>query len=183
LYQILINTLNYWQILPDLPFFIMSKDDFSDNKKQYWTKEEAVINIQKYCVFQERCHREVRYKLIEHAIYGDLVEEIISDLISNNFLDEERFARTFARGKFRMKQWGRNKIKQELKIRDISSYSIKAAMSEIDEQEYLNTLKQLLSKKERTTQFKNQYDRLKKLCDYALSKGYEYELIAKLIGK
>lgn len=161
----------------------MPKDEYSDKKKQFWSKEEAVLNIQKYCAFQERCHKEVRYKLIEHAIYGDLLEEIISDLISNNFLDEERFARTFARGKFRMKQWGRNKIKQELKIRDVSSYSIKAAMTEIDTKEYIEVLVNLISKKERTTTFKNQFDKKKKLTDYALSKGYEYELIAEIIGK
>ncbi len=161
----------------------MPKDEYSDKKKQYWSKEEAVLNIQKYCAFQERCHKEVRYKLIEHAIYGDLLEEIISDLISNNFLDEERFARTFARGKFRMKQWGRNKIKQELKIRDVSAYSIKAAMTEIDGDEYISVLSHLIAKKERTTTFKNQFDKKKKLTDYALSKGYEYELIAEIIGK
>jgi len=161
----------------------MAKDEFSDKKKPYWSKDEAVANIQRYCAFQERCHKEVRYKLIEHAIYGDLLEEIISDLISNNFLDEERFARTFARGKFRMKQWGRNKIKQELKIRDVSAYSIKAAMTEIDGGEYLSVLSNLLAKKERTTTFKNQLDKKKKLTDYALSKGYEYDLIAEMIGK
>ena len=161
----------------------MPKDEYSDKKKQFWSKEEAVLNIQKYCAFQERCHKEVRYKLIEHAIYGDLLEEIISDLISNNFLDEERFARTFARGKFRMKQWGRNKIKQELKIRDVSAYSIKAAMTEIDGDEYISVLSHLIAKKERTTIFKNQFDKKNKLTDYALSKGYEYELIAEIIGK
>jgi regulatory protein len=161
----------------------MAKDEFSDKKKPYWSKDEAVANIQRYCAFQERCHKEVRYKLIEHAIYGDLLEEIISDLISNNFLDEERFARTFARGKFRMKQWGRNKIKQELKLRDVSVYSIKAAMTEIDGDEYLSVLSNLIAKKERTTTFKNQFDKKKKLTDYALSKGYEYELIAEIIRK
>lgn len=161
----------------------MAKDEFSDKKKPYWSKDEAVANIQRYCAFQERCHKEVRYKLIEHAIYGDLLEEIISDLISNNFLDEERFARTFARGKFRMKQWGRNKIKQELKLRDVSVYSIKAAMTEIDGDEYLSVLSNLIAKKERTTTFKNQLDKKKKLTDYALSKGYEYDLIAEMIGK
>jgi len=161
----------------------MVTDEYSDKKKQYWSQEEALINIQKYCAFQERCHKEVRYKLIEHGIFGDLLEEIISDLISNNFLDEERFARSYARGKFRMKQWGRNKIKQELKIRDVSPYSVKAAMTEIDEDEYIKVLAKLIEKKERTTTFKNQFDKKKKLCDYALSKGYEYELIAEIIGK
>ena len=161
----------------------MVTDEYSDKKKQYWSQEEALINIQKYCAFQERCHKDVRYKLIEHGIFGDLLEEIISDLISNNFLDEERFARSYARGKFRMKQWGRNKIKQELKIRDVSPYSVKAAMTEIDADDYINVLAKLIAKKERTTTFKNQFDKKKKLCDYALSKGYEYELITEIIGK
>lgn len=179
--QILINTLNYWQVFFDLPFFIMASDDFTDKKKQYWTKAEASVHIERYCAFQERCHQEVRYKLIEHGIYGDLLEEIISDLISSNFLNEERFARTYARGKFKIKQWGRIKIKKELKSRQISTYSINAAMSEINEEEYLVTLKQILSKKEKVSKFKNQFDRLKKLSDYAMGKGYEYDLISKII--
>ena len=167
--------------LSDLPFFIMASEDYTHKKKTFWSKDEALLNIQKYCVFQERCHREVRFKLIEHGIYGDLLEEIISNLISNNFLDEERFACTYARGKFRMKQWGRNKIKQELKLRDVSAYSIKAAMKEIDDKDYLITLETLLHKKEKTTTFKNQYDRFKKLTDFALGKGYEYELISDIL--
>ncbi len=163
--------------------FIMTTDDFADKKKKYWSKEEAIINIQKYCALQERCHQEVRYKLIEYSIYGDTLEEILADLISNNFLDEERFARTFARGKFRMKQWGRIKIKQELKFRQVSPYSIQEAMKEINDHEYFQTLEQLIIKKERTTTFKNQYDRMKKLTDFALSKGYEYEYIAEIVKK
>ena len=78
-------------------------------KKQYWSRDEALLNIQKYCALQERCHQEVRFKLIEHSIYGDILEELIADLITNDFLNEERFAKTYARGKFRMKNWGRNK--------------------------------------------------------------------------
>ncbi len=163
--------------------FIMTTDDSTDKKKKYWSREEATLNIQKYCALQERCHQEVRYKLIEYSIYGDVLEEIISDLISNNFLDEERFARTFARGKFRMKQWGRIKIKQELKFRQVSPYSIQEAMREINDDEYCRTLEQLLAKKERTTSFKNKYDRMKKLSDFAMSKGYEYEIIAEIVKK
>lgn len=161
---------------------IMKFSDSTENKKnQYWSLDKAKVNIQKYCAFQERCHQEVRYKLIEHGIYGDLLEELISDLISDNFLDEERFARTFARGKFRMKQWGRNKIKQELKSRDVSAYSINEAMKEIDENLYIESIKGILLKKENTTKFKNKYDRIKKLTDYALSKGYEYGIIQKIL--
>lgn len=161
----------------------MAFEDYPEKKITYWSREEAVLNIQKYCAFQERCHQEVRTKLLEHGIFGDLLEEIIADLISNNFLDEERFARTFARGKFRMKQWGKNKIRNELKLRKVSTYSINEAMKEIDDETYLNTLRHLLEKKERTTKFSNQFDRLKKLTDFAMVKGYEYELIKEIINK
>jgi len=161
----------------------MAFEDYPEKKISYWSREEAVLNIQKYCAFQERCHQEVRTKLLEHGIFGDLLEEIIADLISNNFLDEERFARTFARGKFRMKQWGKNKIRNELKLRKVSTYSISEAMKEIDDETYLSTLRHLLEKKERTTKFSNQFDRLKKLTDFAMVKGYEYELIKEIINK
>jgi len=154
-----------------------------NNKKTYWSRDEALILIRKYCAFQERCHQEVRYKLIQHGIYGDLLKEIISELITEDFLNEERFARSFTRGKFRMKQWGKNKIKQELKKRDISPYCIKESMSEINDQEYQKLLKNLLSKKEKISTYKNSFDRQKKLTDYALSKGYEYETIQIILSE
>lgn len=159
----------------------MAYSDFPEKKITYWSSDEAILNIQKYCAFQERCHQEVRSKLLEHGIYGDLLEEIISDLICNNFLDEERFAKTYARGKFRMKHWGRNKIKNELKLRKVSDYSIKEAMKEIDLEEYETALRQLLEKKERLTTYKNKFDRVKKLTDYAMTKGYEYDLISIIL--
>lgn len=155
--------------------------DFAEKPKKYWSADEAKINIQRYCVYQDRCHREVRTKLLEHGIYGDLLEELITELIQENFLNEERFAKSYARGKFRMKQWGRNKIKQELKLRQVSNYCINIALQEINEEEYLETLKAILTNKERLTKFKNGWDRKKKLTDYALSKGYEYEYIASLL--
>jgi regulatory protein len=152
-------------------------------KKQYWPRDEAVINIQKYCALQERCHQEVRFKLIEHGIYGDILEELIADLISNDFLNEERFAKTYARGKFRMKNWGRNKIIHELKLRKVSNYCINEALKEIDENDYIQILEKIIEKKITSTTFTNQFDRLKKLTDFALSKGYEYEIIQDVIKK
>ena len=156
--------------------------DFGEKKVVIWSKDEAMINMQKYCAFQERCHQAVRTKLLEHKVYGDALEEIITELIIQNFLDEERFAKTFARGKFRMKQWGRNKIKSELKLKQVSAYSIKEAMTEINDDDYLQTLQHIIAKKERLSHFKNQYDRVKKLTDYALGKGYEYEIIASVLN-
>ena len=150
-------------------------------KKQYWSRDEALLNIQKYCALQERCHQEVRFKLIEHSIYGDILEELIADLITNDFLNEERFAKTYARGKFRMKNWGKNKIIHELKLRKVSNYCINEALKEIDENDYIQILKTIIEKKNPSTSFKNQFDRLKKLTDFALSKGYEYEIIQDVI--
>ncbi|MBK7635467.1 MAG: regulatory protein RecX [Saprospiraceae bacterium] len=150
-------------------------------KKQYWSRDEALLNIQKYCALQERCHQEVRFKLIEHSIYGDILEELIADLITNDFLNEERFAKTYARGKFRMKNWGKNKIIHELKLRKVSNYCINEALKEIDENDYIQILKTIIEKKNTSTTFKNQFDRLKKLTDFALSKGYEYEIIQDVI--
>ena len=152
-------------------------------KKQYWSREEALLNIQKYCALQERCHQEVRFKLIEHGIYGDILEELIADLITNDFLNEERFAKTYARGKFRMKNWGKNKIIHELKLRKISNYCINEALKEIDENDYIQVLKKIIEKKNTSTTFKNQFDKLKKLTDFALSKGYEYEIIQDVIKR
>ena len=152
-------------------------------KKQYWSRDEALLNIQKYCALQERCHQEVRFKLIEHSIYGDILEELIADLITNDFLNEERFAKTYARGKFRMKNWGKNKIIHELKLRKISNYCINEALKEIDENDYIQILKTIIEKKNTSTTFKNQFDRLKKLTDFALSKGYEYEIIQDVIKR
>lgn len=155
----------------------------SDNnkKKAFWSKSEAITNIQRYCALQDRCHYEVRSKLLERGIYGDILEEMISDLISEGFLDEERFAKSFVRGKFRMKGWGRNKIVQELKLRQVSEYSIREGLKEIDDNEYMTTLEKLYQKKLKITKYKDQYDRYKKMTAFLMSKGYEYDLIREVL--
>ena len=116
--------------------------------KKYISQEDALAKLQRYCAYQDRCHQEVRTKLLNLGIYGDDLEEIMADLISENFLNEERYARSFARGKFRMKKWGRNRIRQELKMRNISAYCLRKAMTEIEEEDYLKTLKEVISKKD-----------------------------------
>lgn len=137
----------------------------------------ALQKLRKYCAYQERCHQEVRSKLISLKVYGDDLEEIIAELISENFLNEERFARTFARGKFRMKMWGRNKIKQHLKIKRVSAYCLKKAMEEIEEEEYIETLQSILRKKI------DRHDNLKpiiardKAIQYAISRGFETSIV------
>jgi len=145
------------------------------------TYDIALEKLRKYCAYQERCHQEVRTKLLNLKIYGDDLENIISDLIKENFLNEERFARAYARGKFRMKKWGRNKIKQELQKRRVSAYCIKKGMAEIDEQEYKSTLKEVLLKQMEKNSSMKRYLALDKSIKYAHSRGYEFEAIYKLV--
>jgi len=150
-------------------------------KKKYWSAEEALPNMQKYCVYQERCHSEVRSKLLEHGIYGDLLEEVLAELITDGYLNEERFARSYVRGKFRIKQWGRIKIKNELKLRRISDYCINAGLSEIDEDAYRETLEKILKNKLILVKSGNKALLKKKVVEYALSRGFEYNLILTLL--
>ena len=103
---------------------------------QKFTPQQAVPKIKQYCAYQERCHVEVRDKLYSYGLIKPEVEEIIYTLITENYLNEERFAIHYAGGKFRMKQWGKNKIKLALKQKQISEYCIKKALKVIDETEY-----------------------------------------------
>lgn len=143
---------------------------------------EAILEkLKKYCAYQERSHKEVRYKIISYEVYGDDLEEIIMTLVQENFLNEERYARAIARGKFNIKGWGRNKILQHLKYNQVSSYCIKKAMTEIDETLYRETLTKILTKYARTKKFINQYDKKNKLYKHGISKGYESYLIQEII--
>lgn len=146
-------------------------------EKKYYSYDDALDRLQRYCAYQDRCHKEVRSKLIEIGIYGDDLENIIVDLIADNFLDEQRFATAYARGKFRYKKWGRMRIQRELKMRQISAYCLKKAMEEISDEDYMETLETLLEKKNRVLREKNIWKRRKKLADYVISKGYESYLV------
>lgn len=152
-----------------------------ETAKKYLSKADALTKLQRYCAYQERCHREVRSKLLELGIYGDDLEEIIVNLIEENFLNEERYARSFARGKFRMKQWGRNRIRKELKIREISDYCIRKAMEEIDEVQYLDTLHSILEKKAAHFTDEDDFVKKSKLAQHALSRGFEAELVWEIL--
>lgn len=135
-----------------------------------------------FCVYQERTQDEVRKRLNEWHIWGDDAEEIISELITENFLNEERFARVFAGSKFRVKKWGRLKIRFELKKRKLTEYCIKAGLSEIDGDDYYETLKTLIEKKRWDYRTEKNESLLKqKLAKFAQSKGYENELIWEAI--
>ena len=141
----------------------------------------SLDKLKHFCAYQERCHVEVKAKLRQLRVWGNEADEIIAALITEDYLNEERFARGFARGKFRMKQWGRNKIRQSLKEKNISAYCIKKGIEEIDEKEYLHTLEKLASDKYRSLK-KDQYLKRKfKTIRYLQSKGYETALIQETI--
>src|SRR3989344_6394807 len=148
--------------------------DFEDKKpKKKLTPNQATIKAQLSCAYQERCQQEMRDKLYEWGLHSNDVENIIANLISDNFLNEERFAKAFAGGKFRIKKWGRVKIKIELKRRKISDYCIKKAMQEIDENDYIKILKDVITKKLKENSKGKQQIRNYKAAQYTISRGFE----------
>ena len=144
-------------------------------------KLAALEQLRSFCAYQDRCHKEVRTRLLEYQVYGDDLEQVIAELITDDFLNEERFARSYVRGKFRIKKWGRGKIRQELKFRQISDYLIKKGMTEIDDQEYFATLEEVIQKKLRTVREPDPFKKRKKLTDYAASRGFEYAIIKEVL--
>ncbi|MBW7913517.1 MAG: RecX family transcriptional regulator [Taibaiella sp.] len=141
-------------------------------------------SIIRYCQYQPRCHKEVRNKLYELGCTTPEVEEQLIDLVQTGLLNEENYARAIARGKFRMKQWGRRKIAEQLKSQQVSDYCIKKALTEIDEDEYLQTLKSLAEKKLKELKSeKNIFIRKQKMYRYLLQKGYESSLANDVINE
>lgn len=130
-----------------------------------------------FCAYRDRSHKEVEEKLREMRMIPSAQEQIIIQLMQEDFLNEERFARSFVRGKFRIKKWGRIKIKQELKFREISSPIIKLAFTEIEEKDYRSTLYEVAEKKLRLIKEKDSYKKRQKLSDFLLRKGYESALV------
>lgn len=151
--------------------------------KNKLSKDQALQKIKHYCSYQERCHKEVKEKLYSYGLWKNEVEEIIAALIEDNFLNEERFAIQFAGGKFRMKHWGRKKIKYELQQKNISTFLINIAMKQIDEDEYLKTLQKLAQTKWNTLPGDNRFVRQSKTNSYLLQKGYEQNLITQAINE
>ena len=128
---------------------MFNEQEESRIKKKY-TPAQSLTKIQSYCAYQERSHKEVKNKLYEYGLYSNQVDEIISQLITDGFLNEERFAIQFAGGKFRIKQWGRVKIKYALKQKQVSDYCIKKALLAIDENDYHKTAQKLFEQKLKT---------------------------------
>lgn len=146
--------------------------------------ESTKAAITKYCRYQERCHSETKSKLVELGCNRDEADEYIVWLISEGILNEERFARAFARGKFRMLGWGRDKIKQQLKLKKVSDYCIKSGFSEIDEAEYEEKLGKLVEKKIKDLKSeKNKNIKKQKIFRYIVQKGYEKDLILNILAE
>ena len=153
-------------------------------RQKKFSKEQALQKAKHYCAYQERNHLEVKEKLYSFGLWKKDVEEIISTLIEENYLNEERYAIAFARGKFRMKYWGRSKIKYELQLKKISPYCIKKAMKEINEEDYTKTFSKLAAKKWASLKSeKNIFTKKRKTQDYLLQKGFEYEMIGEFFKK
>ncbi len=153
-------------------------------KKKIFTLEEIKRKLERYCVYQDRCHKEIETKLFEYNLIPEAKEHVLLHLLEHNFLNEERFSKSFARGKFRIKKWGKERIIRELTLRDISPYNIKSALKEIDTETYISHLKELIEKKNQALQSKEPvfFKRKKKLFDYAKYKGYETSLILEILS-
>ncbi len=146
-----------------------------------FSREQAKVKAENYCAYQERSQFELRNKLYEWGLHSKEVEEIISELIELNFLNEERFALAYTLGKFRIKGWGRIKIKQGLKIKRVPDKLIAKSLKLIDTDDYAAKLRQLLEKKSDTIREKDPFKLRYLLSRYAASKGYEQDLIADML--
>jgi len=138
---------------------------------------QARQKIYRYCAYQERCHHEVRNKLFEMGLRSNEVDELIVHLITEGFLNEERFAKAYAGGKFRMKNWGKNKIIHALEGKGVSSNCIKMALKEIDELDYRIVLRKILHGKKENADVDNPYVMRNKIAKHAIQKGFEPELV------
>jgi regulatory protein len=154
-----------------------------EKKKKSFTVDEIKRKLENYCVYQDRCHKEVEQKMWEFHLIPEARELILLSLMKDNFLNEERFAKSYARGKFRIKSWGKQRIVRELKFRDISAYNVKTALKEIGETEYLKTIYRITENRNAVITESNLYKRKKKLIDFLMRKGFENDLIFKVVAE
>ncbi|MGA9270905.1 MAG: regulatory protein RecX [Lutimonas sp.] len=137
--------------------------------------------MEAYCAYQDRCHKEVEERLRTYDLIPEARDMILLHLLEEGFLNEERFARSFARGKFRIKKWGRKRIERELRSRDVSSYNIKQGLSEIDANEYEQTFIDLAEKKFEQTAEKHPLKKRKKVADFLLRRGFESQKVYAIL--
>ncbi|MFV0565031.1 MAG: regulatory protein RecX [Flavobacteriaceae bacterium] len=152
-------------------------------QKNVYTLAEATAKMEHYCAYQERCHKEVEQKLQSMGMIPDAANLVIAHLIEHKFLNETRFAKAFAQGKFRIKNWGKNRIVNELKQRHISAYNINEALKQIQQDEYTEVLYRLAQKKANSLTEKNLWKKRKKLTDYLLYRGWEAHLVYGVVNE
>lgn len=146
------------------------------------SKEDALVKLQRYCAYQERCHQEVRNKLVGLKVYGDDLEDVISELISEGFLNEERYARAFVRGKSRIKRWGRIKIQAHLKSKQISDYCIRKGFEELDYDQNKENILHWIRKTELDFQGLEPYLLRQKTIKFLNNKGFSYEDVRNFVN-
>jgi regulatory protein len=149
--------------------------------KKNWSLEEAHEKLTTFCAYQERCPWDVRKKLAEKGIDGEKAEKLIQEMIVEEYVDEERYARSFCRGKFRIKKWGKSRIQRELKMRQVPEKIIKLALTEIDPVEYYDVLLNEVEKKLESTKEADLFKKKYKVSQYLMSRGFEYDLIKEAL--
>lgn len=152
-----------------------------EKKKIIYDKRQALVKAESYCAYQERSQQEIRDKLYEWGLHHDEVEEVITELILTNFLNEERFAMSYVSGKFNIKKWGKIKIKQGLKLKKVPEKMIIKALNSIDYDKYLQTILAAAEKKSAVLVEKDPYKRKYKLMTYLMGKGFESNLISEVL--
>lgn len=163
---------NFFYFQPESKTKLLARE-----KKTYLSKSEMQSKLEHYCAYQDRSHKEVNAKLREYGADREQCEDILLALIKGNYLNEERYACSFARGKFRIKKWGRIKITQELKRNNVSDYCIQKGLDEIDEEEYEKVLINLIIKKNDSSKVKDLFIRRKRISEFLIRKGYEPSLV------
>ncbi len=148
-----------------------------------YTVEEALSKLQNYCSYQERCHQEVRRKLVSMRMIPEAIDQIIVALLDHNFLNEERFAKAYVRGKFRIKKWGRRRLTLELKKKEIGIFNINQAISQINELDYLEVFNDLSESRLLFIKESNKLKKRKKLADYLLYRGWESHLVYQRVSE
>jgi regulatory protein len=149
--------------------------------KKVYDLQEAKVKIEQYCVYQDRCFLEVEQKLKSYGLIQVSIDFLIDHLMENNFVNEERFARSFVRGAYRHKKWGRKKIIQALKLKQLTQKCISIGLEEIDREEYFGMIEHELKKKANSTKAKSEYEKKNKILRFGLSRGYEYDIMMDIL--
>ena len=152
-------------------------------KSGNFTVNEIEFKLKQYCSYQDRCHNEVEKKLKTFDVISEVKEQIISNLISENYLNETRFCKSFVRGKFKIKNWGKRKITLELNSRKVSNYNLKEGLKEINEIDYLDKLETLFNKKLASLDHLSLINKKKKIFSFLLYRGWETNLIYEKLNQ